>query len=94
MKGGREERGGECALACFESEDSQGARDREECKRRGSVLGDTFWRGEREVVRREEGTGGGKKSSGVDSKAGQAVRETGRGVRSHWEKEGTCWGRR
>lgn len=25
------ERGGECVLACFQGEDSQGARDREEC---------------------------------------------------------------
>lgn len=51
----------------------------------GSVLSDTSWRGERGVVR---GEGKGvkkkkKKSSGVDFKAGQAVREKGRGVRSH-----------
>lgn len=42
-----------------------------------------FWRGEREVVR-GEGERRKKKSSGVDFKAGQPVRERGRGVRSHW----------
>lgn len=41
----------------------------------GSVHGDTFWKGERGVVRREGEKG--KKSSGVDFKAGQAVREKG-----------------
>lgn len=39
-------------LACFQREESQRAKDREECKWRGeksegSVLGDTSWRGER-----------------------------------------------
>lgn len=34
-KGGRRERGGERMLACFQGEDSQGARDRGVCKRRG-----------------------------------------------------------
>lgn len=58
--------GGECMLACFQGENCQGARDREEHKKRekggrrsgGSVLGDTSWRGERGVV---SGEGKGEK---------------------------------